>query len=284
MTSALNQFVQAASTFDPSDSLLPFTADGVLAGWMKKSFAERLNDWPEYFVIRPRGVGMIGEYASPEHRSAAIAEVVESLAMQEVIRGWRGEQVTVSESYYSPPVFYMERAASRHFGITMYSAHLNGLTARNGQPYMWLARRAESKHTDPGKLDNIAAGRIARGFKPFQTLVKEAHEEAGIPNELAQQSRAAGAVRCKREVEEGLHHEIIFVHDLILPETFVPENQDGEVASFECVPIADLLGRLENPSQFTVDAALVIVDCLLRRGYLSSDRDDYLELIHAIRP
>ncbi|MFN8757086.1 MAG: DUF4743 domain-containing protein, partial [Burkholderiales bacterium] len=82
----------------------------------------------------------------------------------------------------------------------------------------------------------------------------------------------------------GLHHEIIFVHDLILPETFVPENQDGEVASFECVPIADLLGRLENPSQFTVDAALVIVDCLLRRGYLSSDRDDYLELIHAIRP
>ncbi|MFN7221270.1 MAG: DUF4743 domain-containing protein, partial [Burkholderiales bacterium] len=121
MTSALNQFVQAASTFDPSDSLLPFTADGVLAGWMKKSFAERLNDWPEYFVIRPRGVGMIGEYSSPEHRSVAMAEVVESLATQEVIRGWRSEQVTVSESYYSPPVFYMERAASRHFGITMYS-------------------------------------------------------------------------------------------------------------------------------------------------------------------
>jgi 8-oxo-dGTP pyrophosphatase MutT (NUDIX family) len=284
MTAALNEFVQAASTFDPSDTLIPFTADGVLAGWMKKSFAERLNDWPEYFTVRPRGVGMVGQFETAEHRSAVIAEVVESLAMQEVIRGWRGEQVTVSESFYSPPVFHMERAASRYFGVTMYSSHLNGLTAKNGQPYMWLAKRSDSKHIEPGKWDNLAAGRIARSFTPFQTLVKEAHEEAGIPADLAQQARGAGAVRCKREVEEGLHHEIIFVHDLIMPESFVPQNQDGEVTSFECVPIADLLSRLENPSQFTVDAALVIVDCLLRRGYLSADRDDYLELIHAIRP
>lgn len=284
MTSALNQFVQAASTFDPSDTLLPFTVDGVLAGWMKKSFAERLEEWPEYFVLRPRGVGMMGHFESAAHRSAAIAEVVETLATQDVIRGWRGELVTVAETYYSPPLFHVERAASRYFGLTMYASHLNGLTARNGQPYMWLARRAESKHIDPGKLDNMAAGRIARGYSASQTLAKEALEEAGIPPELAAQAREAGAVRCRREVEEGLHNEIIFVYDLILPESFTPQNQDGEVASFECVPITDLLKRLESPAQFTADAALVIVDCLLRRGYLTSDRDDYLDLIHAMRP
>jgi isopentenyldiphosphate isomerase len=284
MTNPLNQFVQAASTFDPSDSLLPFTVDGVLAGWMKKSFAQRLEEWPEYFVLRPRGVGMIGEFASAEHRSVAIAEVVETFATQDVIRGWRGELVTVAETFYSPPLFHIERAASRHFGHKMYASHLNGLTAKNGQPYMWLAKRAESKHVDPGKWDNIAAGRVARGFSPTQTLVKESFEEAGIGPELAQQARAAGAVRSKREVEEGFHHEIIFVYDLILPENFVPQNNDGEVVEFDCIPIADLLKRLENPSQFTVDSALVIVDCLLRRGYLNSDRDDYLDLIHAMRP
>jgi len=284
MTSALNSFVRTASTFDPSDSLLPFNVDGVLAGWMKKSFAEHLEEWPEWFVLRPRGVGMIGEFATHEHRSAAMAEVVESLATQEVIRGWRGELVNVCETFHSPPLFYIERAASRYFGLTMYASHLNGLTAKNGQPYMWLAKRSASKYMDPGKIDNIAAGRIARGHTPMTTLIKESFEEAGISEDLAGQARAAGAVRCKREVEEGLHNEIVFVHDLILPESFVPVANDGEVESFECVPIVDLLQRLENPSQFTIDSAIVIVDCLLRRGYITSDRDDYLDLIHAMRP
>lgn len=284
MSTALNAFVQVASTFDPSDGLLPLTVDGVLAGWMKKSFIERLNDWPEHFAIRPRGVGFLGEYESAEHRSVAFAEVVESLATQDVIRGWRGELVTVAESIYSPPLFHIERAASPYFGLTVYASHLNGLTARNGQPYMWLARRAASKYVEPGKLDNLAAGRITRGFSPLQTLAKESLEEAGIDAALIALARAAGAVRCKRETEEGLHNEVIFVHDIILPETFVPQHHDGEVAAFECVPIADLPAVLENPSQFTVDAALVIVDCLLRRGYLHSDRADYLDLIHAMRP
>jgi len=45
-----------------------------------------------------------------------------------------------------------------------------------------------------------------------------------------------------------------------------------------------MLSMLENPAQFTVDAALVIIDCLIRHGYISSNQDDYLDLIHAIRP
>jgi hypothetical protein len=284
MLSQLKPFVESVSTFDPSDTLLPFTVEGVLAGWMKKSFAERLEDWPEYFTIRPRGVGMTAHFETAEHRSAAMAEVVESLVMQEVILGWRDELVTVAESFYAPPLFHIERAASRYFGLTVYATHLNGLTARQGEPNMWLARRAENKHVDPFKLDNITAGRIARGYSPLDTLVKESFEEAGIDKTLIGQARAAGAVRCKREVAEGLHNEVIFVHDIILPESFVPENQDGEVASFECVPISDLITMLETPALFSTDAALVMIDCLLRRGYLRSDRTDYLDLVHAMRP
>ena len=285
MPKTLADFVENACTFDPADSLLPFTVDGVLAGWMKRSFAERLQEWPQYFSVRPRGVGMVGHFETPEHRSVAIAEVVESLAAETVISGWRGELVTVSESFYSPPLFHIERAATRHFGLTVYAAHLNGLTVRNGEPYMWIGRRSDSKSIDPGKLDNRAAGRIARGHTPIETLVKESFEEAGIAAELARSAKSAGAVRCKREVEEGLHNEIIFVHDIILPENFVPANQDGEVAEFTCISITELKRQLETkPDNFTVDAALVALDCLIRRGYLGSDREDYLDIIHALRP
>ena len=281
----LDAFVQTACAFDPADTLLPFTVDGVLAGWMKRSFAEHLAEWPEHFSVRSRGVGMLGDFETAEHRSVAIAEVVETLATQTVINGWRSELVTVAETFYSPPLFHIERAASRHFGLTMHASHLNGLTVKNGEPQMWIARRADNKEVDPGKLDNLAAGRISRGMTPLNTLVKESFEEAGISPELAKTAKGAGVVRCKREVEEGMHHELIFVHDIILPESFVPQNQDGEVSDFQCVPIAEMMKRLEEtPDEFTVDSALVALDCLIRRGYFTSDRTDYLDIIHALRP
>lgn len=271
--------------FDPADSLLPFTVEGVLAGWLKRSFAERLREWPEVFSVRPRGVGMLGNFETALHRSVAIAEVVETLATETVIGGWRGELVTVAESFYSPPLFHIERAASRYFGLTMHASHLNGLTSRDGELHMWIAQRADNKSVDPGKLDNLVAGRIARGMSPFETLVKESFEEAGISPELARTAYGTGVVRCKREVEEGMHYELMFVHDILLPENFLPQNQDGEVSGFQCVPITKMLERLEeNSDEFTVDAALVVLDCLIRRGYCTSERNDYLEIIHALRP
>jgi isopentenyldiphosphate isomerase len=285
MNKNLANFVAAACTFDPADSLLPFTVNGVLAGWLKRSFAEHLEQWPEYFTVRPRGVGMLGHFETAEHRSAAIAEVVEALAAQTVITGWRSELVTASESFHSPPLFYIERAASRHFGLTVYASHLNGLTVRNGEPCMWIGRRADSKATDPGKLDNVTAGRIPRGLTPFATLTKECGEEAGMAPELAQTAKPAGAIRTKYPVEEGLHNEIIFVHDLVLAESFVPQNRDGEVSGFMCLPIAEVLSMIESrPAEFTPDAAVVILDYLIRSGYLCADREDYLEIIHAMRP
>jgi 8-oxo-dGTP pyrophosphatase MutT (NUDIX family) len=63
-----------------------------------------------------------------------------------------------------------------------------------------------------------------------ETLRKEAWEEAGIPPALLQDLNCAGAVRVEYSVPEGLHREILFVHDLWLPHDFKPVNQDGEVA------------------------------------------------------
>jgi 8-oxo-dGTP pyrophosphatase MutT (NUDIX family) len=284
MPHQLTTFVHAATQFDPAESMLPFTVHGALVGWMKPAFAAHLESWPEHFSVRPRGVGLIGRLDTADARSAALADVVESLATSGVIEGWRGEDVAVAESFYAPTLFHIERAASRYFGLTMYASHLNGITVRNGAPHMWLARRADSKHLDPGLLDNIAAGRISRGFSPWETLIKESFEEAGIVEALAHQAISVGAIKSCRHVDEGLHHEIMFTHDLMLPESFVPRNQDGEVAEFLCVPIPQLMGMLERSADFTIDAALVIVDFLLRQGHLRTDRDDYLQLIHQLKP
>jgi 8-oxo-dGTP pyrophosphatase MutT (NUDIX family) len=282
--SSLRQFVTQSCKYDPADSMIPFTIEGILVGWLRRGFAEHLHDWPEHFAVRPRGVGMLSHFINAEHRSAAMAEVIESLASRGMIQGWRGESVTVSESFYALPLMHIERAASRYFGFTMYASHLNGLTIRNGQPAVWMATRAANKSIDPGLFDNITAGRIARGFSPRQTLEKEAWEEAGMDVSMIVNAKSASAIRCKHEVIEGLHHEIMFVYDIVLPEHFVPKNQDGEVADFTCFSIPEILALLQTPNRFTADAALVMIDCLIRRGFIAPESEDYLEMIHAMRP
>lgn len=285
MTPSLFEYLDSICSFTPNKTLVPFTADGVLAGWMRPEFAQRLEQWPEYFSVRNRGVGMLGHFESPEHRSAAIAEVVEALAEQTVIRHWRGEQVTVSESFYSPPLFHVERAATQYLGCTVYGAHLNGVTVKRNEPFMWIAERSANKDTDPGKLDNVAAGRIARAMSPYQTMAKEAGEEAGLEGPLVALIKPSGALHSTRETEEGFHNEIIFTHDLIVPEVFEPINRDGEVNAFHCLPLREVMDLLErNPAAFTVDAALVIIDFLIRRGYFTAIREDYLKLICLMRP
>ncbi|HEX4859131.1 MAG TPA: DUF4743 domain-containing protein, partial [Usitatibacteraceae bacterium] len=64
MTQALAEFIERACQYDPADSLLPFTVDGVLAGWLTHAMAERLDSWPEYFSVRPRAVGMLSHFES----------------------------------------------------------------------------------------------------------------------------------------------------------------------------------------------------------------------------
>ncbi len=283
----LLDFVRSACNYDPTEDLIPFVADGALLGWVKPSFAEKLKDWPEVFYVRPRGVTLSNDFPDAGRRSAVLAEVCETLATEGILLGWRNEPVTVAETFYAEPVFFIERAASRLFGLMSYASHLNGVTVRAGVPHMWVARRSLSKAIDPDMFDNLVGGRIACGMTPLETLRKECLEEAGIGPELAQTARAAGVVRICREVDEGVHREQIFVHDLHLPADFEPNNQDGEVSDFVCLPISDIIERLDaldGSGEFTADAIVVMLDYLVRHGFLTSERSDYIEILKAIRP
>ena len=131
---------------------------------------------------------------------------------------------------------------------------------------MWLARRSSSKPTDPGMLDNLVGGGIGAKLSVHDTLVKEAWEEAGIPAELAQRATAAGSVELLREVEEGVQSERIHVYELELPSDFAPANQDGEVAEFRLVPLAEARRLVEETDELTVDAALVALEYFNRRS------------------
>ena len=253
---------RAARRFDAA-AHVPLLCQGARIGWLRKAHAQRLMAWPEIFKRNAAGVRIAEVLESETGRSAAIAGVIQTLYREGAITGWRDELYAVVTAFDVPPQFHIERAAARFFGTTTYAAHANGWCGAGSERAMWLARRAATKPIDPGMLDNLVGGGMSAGIPPLQTIIREAQEEAGIPELLALNAVAGGQISLLREVPEGVQSEVIFVFDLQLPREFQPKNMDGEVAEFRRVPLAELDGILREGGM-TLDASLVMLDFLER--------------------
>ena len=262
---------------------LPFYVREHAVGWLRPSFADQLRRWPHIFEVSDAYVRLSAQPDTPQGRTAAMAEVTRDLARDGILRGWRDEEVSVSHHYAAPELFRVERSSSRLFGFVAHAAHLNGFTRDGGLAKVWVSRRAASKAVDPGKLDNLVGGRIAAGMSVDETIRKEAWEEAGIPPALLRDLNCIGAVRTEYSVPDGLHREILFVHDLWLPPDFKPVNQDGEASEIMCLPMEEVVQHLLS-GEFTLDAGAVMIDGLLRMGAVPPEDPQYLELLRLLRP
>ena len=81
------------------------------------------------------------------------------------------------------------------------------------------------------------------------------------------------ALRC--DIVEGFMHEDLHTFDLALDADRVPRNQDGEVESIRCLPVAEAIGCAAT-GEMTVDAALVTLDFALRRRLLAEQAHEPL--------
>jgi 8-oxo-dGTP pyrophosphatase MutT (NUDIX family) len=229
------------STFRPQ-LLVPLALEGKQIGWLRPELAARLGEWKQVFRISPERVKLL--------KPDLLGPVIEALAKEGFIPGWRNERYRIAER------FEIERAAARPFGLTTQAVHLNGIAGDR----MWLARRSPAKQIDPGMLDNLVAGGISVGFSAETTLVKEAWEEAGIPAELVRKAVASGTLSVLREVPEGVQSETVSIYDLELPQDWRPQNQDGEVSEFKLLTFSEVEREI-----LTYEAALVARDYLRRR-------------------
>lgn len=195
----------------------------------------------------------------PDQRSALIQAAAEALHARGAIRGWRGEAYACEAPLGDPcaergaELFRLERAAFRFLGLMSRAVHINGWWP-DGR--MLCGRRALHKPTDPGKLDNLAAGGLAAGEELLACARRELWEEAGVPPALSGALRPAGALRATRVEPEGLHDEVLHCFDLDLPADFRPANRDGEVAEFLALAPDELRRRLDG-GEFSPDATLV---------------------------
>ncbi|CAG9236569.1 NTP pyrophosphohydrolases including oxidative damage repair enzymes [Paraburkholderia sabiae] len=260
----------AARRFDRALHL-PFVIGGERVGWIRASDVPLLTRWPDVFDIDAQRVLLSPQFDSVNLRSAALGSVIGALEAEGRIPGWRDETYAIRNAFDASPLAYIERAASRFFGTMTYAVHLNGVVEYvDRAPQLWIARRSETKATDPGMLDNVVAGGIGWGFSLAETIVKECWEEAGIPEEIAARAVAGRTAHVLQSLPEGTQAEQIFIYDLALPEDFAPRNQDGEVGEHRLARIEDVAQAIEEGAM-TVDASLATLDCMLRRRWIDED-------------
>jgi 8-oxo-dGTP pyrophosphatase MutT (NUDIX family) len=265
----------------PQQRYRPLWVERHAVGWLDDARSARLAAMADTFDVRDDGISFAAGHDSAAARTSALDRVARMLAAEGLLTAWRDEHYAVAPEFGAPAWFVLERAAARYFGIHTYAVHVNGLVRRGDEIAMWIARRSPTKSIDPGMLDNLVGGGIATGQTVGVALFREAWEEAGIDARLGQRARPAGAVQICREPPDGLQRETIFVHDLWLPVEFTPAGQDGEVVEHRVVALADaarLIANDEGPDVVTPDAALVILDCLLRHGAIAPDAAGYLDL------
>jgi 8-oxo-dGTP pyrophosphatase MutT (NUDIX family) len=242
--------------------------DGAAVGSVADAHLHALERWPAAFVRRGSQCHLT---VAPDERDALLAAVNAALREQGLIVAWRDETYAIVTAHGARPLALIERASSRFWGTLTFGAHCNGYVAdASGRPtHLWIARRSPHKATDPGKLDNLVGGGVPHGQTPFETLVREGFEEAGLDAPTMRQATPGRVIALACDIAEGFMHEHLHSFDLRLPSALTPVNQDGEVAEVMRLPVAEAIESAAT-GEMTVDAALVTLDFALRHRLLPS--------------
>jgi isopentenyldiphosphate isomerase len=264
-------------------SFIPFIAAGKTVGWIRRDRVQILTDISDALHLSEDMIHLDPDFSSFSNRSDVMAGIVNQLVDQSHIPALRDEAFPVAEKFSDPPIFQIDRAAIPFFGVRAYGVHLNGYVSSPTGLKLWIGRRAGGKSTFPNMLDNMVAGGQPIGLTLQDNLIKECAEEADIPEAMARQAIAVGAVTYIAESEAGLKPDTLFCYDLALRQDFTPRNTDGEIASFHLMSVEDVAALVRDTEEFKPNCNLVIIDFLIRHGVIPPDDPDYLTLIKGLR-
>jgi len=270
-----------------SGECLPLLCSSVQVGFVPAPVVTQLQKYPNVFTVSKAAVTINEVLKSPEERNKALETVLLDLKKQnmfEALRGWRDECYDIKEHFSSTALFKMERSATPLFGLRQYGIHINGFVRHSTRgECLWLQRRSPTKQTYPGLLDSLVGGGLAAGMTVGETVVKEAMEEANVPEALAAKATSAGSVSFFYRSERGFFPNTEFVFDLELPESFQPGNNDGEVSGFQLTPVEDIVSIITS-QDYKITSAPIALDWLVRHGHVTLEEEpdlpEIVELLH----
>ena len=236
--------------------------------------------------------------ASDRHPRVAHNEIIEETLSKareqqtfKVLSGWRDELYPIYGHHNNKGwVISMERAASPLFGINTYGVHMTMYVDTDEGMKIWVPRRSANKQTYGGMLDNTVAGGLATDEKPFNALIREASEEASLPEQLVRHhAKPCGTVsyfHIRDERAGGeiglLQPESQYVYDMEVNMDVVPQPNDDEVGIFYLWTVDEVKAALGR-GEFKPNCALILLDFFVRHGILTAENEpDYIEIVSRI--
>jgi len=273
--------IEACHQYDIA-KFMPFLVAGERLGFVRHDLAREFGRFPSVFTATDIALSVKDHLSQFDSRTAAIDTVARELQARGIVTGWRNELFPVAPRFGAKPLFDLERALVPYLGVKAYGVHLNGYVRDGERILLWVGTRSDDRPIEPGKLDHLVAGGLPSHISPFDNLMKEADEEASIPKELARRARPAGAIAYRMELNGHLRDDTLFVYDLELPRDFTPRNHDGEIAEFTLMRLDEVEHILATTEAFKFNVGLVVIDFMIRMGYLTPERPDYCDIALAL--
>jgi 8-oxo-dGTP pyrophosphatase MutT (NUDIX family) len=239
-----------------------------------------------------RVVKILIDKSTEKERSETIAALAQHWRRNrtfKILDKWRNELWPVYGNS-GELIFSMERMAVGLFGCMRYGVHMTAYTAapqaRHGIK-IWVAKRAADKSSYPGMLDNTAAGGFMTGEDFFECMVREADEEAALPEVvMRERAKMVGTVSYLFVTDERaggepgwIYPECQWVYDLELPTDIRPKPKDGEVESFALYTVDEVKEQMAQ-GLYKPNCAVVMLDFFIRHGILTKENEPDLEEIN----
>lgn len=197
---------------------------------------------------------------------------------------------------------HVNRSTAPYLGIDSVGVHLNCYVCHdNGESSseasikgVWLAKRAPTKLHFPNVWDTTVAGGQPANLSLFDNIIKEAHEEAGVPEEwIRKPSHASGTffsdhthdpltITTAKDDGTCMKRSIYYSFDLKVPHSWTPTPVDGEVSEFRLYSMQELEEELRFGESVRPSMRAVLLDFMIRHNALRG-ADNVNDLRDAMR-
>ncbi|KAJ3017137.1 hypothetical protein HKX48_003691 [Thoreauomyces humboldtii] len=269
---------------------LPLLIGQTVVGFIRPALVPIMVQHSNVFTMTDAGIQIHASLDTPAARTVEVEIVLRSWkdfhrgnSLFACLEGWRNERYSVHGKPEEGVLMDLERAAAGLLGARAYGCHLNGYVRdrETGEIRMWCAKRSDAKQTYPGMLDNLVGGGLATTTTPYDNIVKECGEEAGLSPETVKRGVVATGVLSffLEDEERGWVPDTEYVYDLELDDSFRPKPVDGEVQAFYLWSLHEVKEHLHR-GEFMNESGLVIIDFLIRKGFVTAmNEPDYVEIV-----
>jgi 8-oxo-dGTP pyrophosphatase MutT (NUDIX family) len=248
-------------------------------GYVHKSAIEHV-DWNEYWRLDHHNRFLILTAVDDvEDRSRRVNQTLEKAYQAGKFQRWKKwiQENFAVDSSSGERILNMNLLGTDVLGAVVSGVTLIAWTRTDKGRQYWLQKRSQAKVHHPGKLDTTASGGIQLNEQPIDAMIREAREEASIPEDFAKTNLiSCGTISYHLAINHdgspGSCPHVQYTYEIELPPDMAPRPCDNEVDYFVKMNELEIRKALFG-DEFKMIVAAIWLGHFCRHGILKPEDD-----------